>query len=788
MLGPPGIGKSFALLLLTQLLIAGTWCSYTYVTAKGLGAPGKANACLVMIFEDAPSTTLGVSGGSGGGAKKNASSDQENMMKQFLTSMELVIGSVTMDPKRAAEKVKCETGCIVFAAMNDSSHLFPKPVLDRFMVSVSAEEASSGVLDDGSRGVSMMSKTQRAKDDAVRDAMSKLKISWARRQMLVAHIFHMESCGLLHKINLTTADTFYAMVAEIAKKRHIDMERSRPLERYRMMVRVMVVLNAIDLLWDSPHSPLADVPFSMDHFLMVDKYLVASVQMGVFAMGLMSRQWQDNAKAAIVSTMKKCWYPEANRRAKAYQKLKPLNFDGTDPLLDEIGMEAPQPPENYSIFKGAGAGNRPGQRGGAQPMSSEARVYETDKAVYDGMRDEKKHWMYDTVAMGSPLLNMMPQTGAKNPSIDEVVAHLTSKLIPHLPCKFLPLEVAGKIKTMLTETVIVTRKKMTEHGLVEVHAQECAQLVIDGSCIRMAFPTLIAADEGADALFKCVEEAVTIIYVMSQPLPGDKPCQPYEGHAKFMYGQTEPKKGARFVWRMVYADKAKAAKLMADPVARNDACRIYNPSYAEDAVQVVTQNFMKSMDPDWYSTRPMMRFFAAGTPFTVYNCNLDSLAANERADQLGLSYDDQHKILPSNDCTRSDPAIAAHFQRLAESRDTTLLTYPDCFKGRDQVAVKAIWDARHKTHPREFSSQAQMDRLRERQRRRPSIYTMPSKEPPPDENVEDMDMDVDPDFSPPLERQAAFVDYAPMSPSTRERIRAFEAEEEEDERDAAEDV
>ena len=81
--------------------------------------------CLIMIFEDAPSSTFGASGGSGGGAsgKKQATSDQENLMKQFMTSTDMSVQSVTMEPKRASEFFRCETSCVIMAAMNASIQL-----------------------------------------------------------------------------------------------------------------------------------------------------------------------------------------------------------------------------------------------------------------------------------------------------------------------------------------------------------------------------------------------------------------------------------------------------------------------------------------------------------------------------------------------------------------------------------------------------------------------------------------------------------------------------------------
>lgn len=612
LLGPAGIGKSFALIIITQLLIAETWRSYTYVTAKAMATPGKGNACLIMIFEDAPSSTFGASNGSGGAGKKNATSDQENLMKQFMTSTDMSLQTITMEPKRAGEFIRCETSCVVFAAMNDPSSMFPFPVLDRFCVTVSAEEVPDA--NDPAAG-NLMGKTQRQRDPAVKLASAELKGWWARRQILCAYILHMESCGLLATIDVSVSDAFFAMVATLAKARHVNMERSRPLDRYRMIVRMMVVLNAIDLLWDSPQSPIAGLPFSMDHFLLVDKYLVATVQMGVFAMGLVARQWQDSARSSIVKVMKKNWFPHADERVAAYEKLAPLSKDGSDPLLHQL-PRAPVPPDGYHPFRGKA------------PASAAVSVYEEEAAIYDGMRNERKYWMYDSCKLGGALISAPPQNGNKGADLDATITHMARQLHPLLPGRFLHSEIEGKLRAMTTDMVQVRRNRVGVYDLddnpnpdfFDVHTQDSAQLFIDGDVLRMALPTLKHADDGADVLYQCVQEVVTIIYAMGQPLPGMPARANSEAHASFLYGETEQRKGGRHVWRVVKADKAKARAL-----DRDMACRVYNPAYAETSMQTATQTFLKAQDPEYYNERTMRRLFSAKRPFTIMDANMDEV-------------------------------------------------------------------------------------------------------------------------------------------------------------------
>ena len=506
--------------------------------------------------------------------------------------------------------------------------MFPEPVLDRFCVTVSAQEESENPDDKNSHmTMSMMAKTQRVNDPAVKTASSVLKAHWARRQMLSAYIFHLESCGILDQIDLSCTDAFYSQVARAAKKRHIAMERARPLTRFRMIVRTLVVLNAIDLLWDSPESPLVGIPFSMDHFLLVNKYLVASVQMGVFAMGLLARQWQDSCRATILSAMRRHWFVNAKKRIAEYHALVPLRRDGSDPRMDEVLQEAPQAPEGYSVFN-FGRGIKPGTK--PPPRDAAFKAHDDEMAMYDAMRDEKKFWMYDTCMMDGKHISPMPQNGKAAPTTEEVVDHLANKIHPLLAKKYLLSEVRGKIKAMLADQVQVRRRKVGMMGKddgteedeedLDWHAQDCAQLLIDGNSVRIAMPTLEHADDGADVIFGCVQEVVNIIYAMSQPAPGQPVPATYDPrtHASFLYGETEQRKGARFVWRMIHADKKKVAEM-----DRTVACRIYNPSFAEDAVQTSTQILLKAQDPDYYDRRAMNRLFSAVNPYTVYDVNMD---------------------------------------------------------------------------------------------------------------------------------------------------------------------
>jgi len=712
-LGPPSVGKSFALILLTRLLLEGTWRMLSYMTPKALAVPGKQNACLIMIMEDAPSSTFGVTGGSGGkGGQKGATSDVENMIKQFLTSKFIAVQTITMEPKRAGEFIRSDTSCVVFAAMNDDSTAFPKPMLSRFCVSISAEDTTQQ-SDDG--GANLVGRAGRAGQAPMVEAMALMGFVWSRRQILIAYLFHMESCGILKTIDVACADMVFAIVARLTAKRGlvITAER-RAIDRFRMIVRVLVALNAISLVWSTPDSPVLDTPHSIEHFLLTEKHLFATVEIAIFALGLTSRQWQDNVRAHIILAMKEHWFPRADEAMDKYKTLAPL------PYGDVIGADAPTAPApevpdgvwipNLPAGPGASARGPPSKKVLEQLAKPEVQRFLEEKQAYDGMEMERKMWMYDSCQIGGREIPAMPANGARVPTIDDQINFLADQIMPVLPKKYLKAEVVGKIKAMTTDMVSVRRLQCGPYGEPDpdnaseddYFQQERQQLVIEPGYIRLAIPVLQQAKDGAEVLFQCAQDAVSIIHFMTKsPMTH-----------KVMYAEPEPESQTRYIMRMCVADPNIDKRYVPAEI-----CRISNPAFASGATKVVTQNMLKSVDPNYYDEGNMFRLFSADLPFTVINMDMDVAAALRRADDLGLSAADQHQA-PSNDPTVYNRVYHAHYHKNNANR----MMYPDCFSERNRPAFLAKWEARFKRSPDDFMSTSEHMRLLRRQQARPSVY------------------------------------------------------------------
>lgn len=640
-----------------------------------------------MVLEDAPSSTLGATGGSG--SKNAATSDTENIFKQFLTSTTITVQSLVLDPARKADVVTAETACVVFAAMNDSSSKFPFPILDRFCVTIAAQSDNSNKSTDDAMTANMLMLTQRFNEESVKLALAELKLSWHHRQMLMANILYMESCGLLPPIDLGVADTIFMRVAQRARLRSVDMEtRQRNVERYRMIVRALVVVHAIDLLWSAPDSPIMGKVHSDMHFLLAQKYMYATQEIAIFALGLVARQWQDTMRGDMLTAMKRHWFPRAD--ALIRESSHSLSYHEAYPNGKQRVLDAKAP----SML----------------PRSNNSHDSH-DHTNYDSQDYERKFWMYAKCTFGENGLPPMPSTGRAVPSPSDVLLFMANKLIPHMERKYLPAEVAAKLAEMTQDTVTVTRTLEFEgEDMPEIETEVRPQLVVEHDHFRLALVTMQHAAEG-DVIFKAVEDVVTVIHETN-------PC---EDNQSFLYGETENTIGARDVWRIARAGSVAERRLDLDQMQR-----VYSASYTDAATKTITQNALKHINPVYADERGMRRLFASQTPFVVHDMDMDKYHALKRADALGLSHADQCAA-PSNDRRERDKA---HRKYYAHGRDPDTgkrfpkpLAYPECFLRRDVAKHKLAIEEEFRKNKKDFMLSHKFKELQKRQAVRPSLYS-----------------------------------------------------------------
>jgi hypothetical protein len=712
LLGPPGVGKSFAVLLLTRMLVAGTHMMLTYLTPKALAANGREMSWMCILLEDAPATLFGVKSGKGASAGASAGTDVVNMFKQMLTSMDIVARSLEMEPKRAGVTIKAEASLIVFACLNEDTSAFEPAVRDRFCVTVSAAEAKQDPND--TVRASLSNQASRSNQMPVKEAEKEMKLQWNRQQVLCAIGLLMESCGMFLPIDTSAADRVFHMVYRRAMAKNIDMEeRRRNKLRFQMLVRVQCMAGAVDSVFNSPLSPVAGQKYHPSHWLHLEKYLVSTIEMGTYCIGMLARQWQDNTSASLVHTIKKKMFPHFDEILTTYSTLEPL----AAPAPGESHSLHSSAPNNYDGSKPQApvhpfGGRKPTR---AQEESSEWAQYRDQEVLYQAIETTENYWMYATINFGSQQLPVVPGVSSRAPTQEELIEHVSHVISGQLSKRFLAKEIQGKIREMTTSSVKVSRLQhvVSDYDTEPVAVtEERPVLILTPECMRIAIPTLQFAGE-TDVLFNECQVVVSILSALAAKRGEDTSV-----YDNLIYGDTEPEANSRFVWRILRVNPNIEAELFSDPLGETMESQVeaWNAAFVEEATFLVTQDILSVSNPAYKDNLYMRRLFDAVVPWTRMDVNFDEHAALCRADLMGLSHHDQHAHL-SNDINKANRAHKEYYRK----NNKTMQHYPECFTVRQPKTYKDKWKKIERERPELFRASTTMKQMRERQTKRRRI-------------------------------------------------------------------
>jgi len=645
----------------------------------------------VIIVEDAPSSLLGVQ--SANKTKSGVSSDLENMIKAFLTSMQANLLTLEMDPTRKGVTVKADCSCVCFFAMNETTGVFADAMLQRFYVSIWNQQEPQ------SESESMVATAARQDAPVVKEAFDKMKIYWNRTQVLVAEILYRMSVGILQDVTFDAAIIFFSLVGVHAKKtRNVSMEDRRKFIRFLNIVRELVVIDVVDLFYDSPLSPIEDEPHHERHFLLTEKLYVATKQHAIFALGQLGDQWQDNLRARCISTMQQIWFRDAKDKARANKTPIPES----EVVDDEPGSgqqqeqkDAPDMPDGFPHWLLSKSPLKYTTKDKeVLDKDPSFREYLARRQEYTGVMQQKKNWMYSDVRMGSQALPAATATRGMVASQGDVIHHLANQLVRHLHPKPLLAEVEAVLYRLLQENGDEMRVVEQMPG-VTYHQVKAGVpvLTIDGDTIRLSVSAIENA-ERSDVIFESCQEVLTDLFNCG----ADEGAGAGATTSTYLYGDTEPSNP--HVWRMVVAQKRPRA-------AGSDPARIHSAEYFDDAMQAQTMDFIRQIQPE---SGDQMKLFKANTPWKVIDMDIDKKAALVRAIGMGLSAEDQ-MASPSNVAQDTDTKLFVHWHNHHTTNGETMPVYPECYPSRDKVLTKEKFSKRYRTNPQDFSMRAEYDSM-----------------------------------------------------------------------------
>jgi hypothetical protein len=674
LLGPAGIGKSFGILILAMLMIPGTYIKATYMTPKAFAVPGKANLMMVFLFEDAAASMYEKA------PKSGTSNDFLNIHKQILTSREITVPTIIMDPKRSADTVK-GAGCVTWiSAMNNSSGTLDFNVKDRYVVSNSSQDNDTSE----SAAAAMMAATQRMDDPAVQNCVENMATVFRRQQRVIAEIEQAEAAGILRPVDLAASDYFFSVLDEICSKHGLNlMARKRHVERYRAMCRVMCFKRVDDLLHQCPGAVFEGIEYDESHVLMAEKYMFTTIQDAVISVLMLGRQWQDKIVTTLIDTIMRCWYPQNHTALQEWEdtvsKVR-LRKDGTPCLRpNEQIPEKPVRPSDMPFVPVAGRK----AAAGAKSLDANHELFLQRSKEYECATESRRDWMYMRAEIGQggavPAMSCSRPSG---PTEDEILDHLAKHITPRMSERFLEAEVKDKLRELMKETILVRRLQFTtddesDEYNTQMYSKEHAKLIISDSCIKLAFPVIRQNHTfGSDLLFRCVEDTCSVLAAAS----GDK----LTAGEFLLAGEFQKQNGCRFLPRKINIESPEALKER--NIDYKALTRRINAGYANVNLQRLIQTNQGQVDKGVYEKSYMRRLYPSNSRYSIMNGSPDKAAALRRAFTIGISHDDMHAH-PS-----SDPFVQhAQFEQLEREMGLhdELMVYPDALNKPDDDAMRS---------------------------------------------------------------------------------------------------
>lgn len=733
-LGEPGTGKSFAVLTMLELIIKGTYIQMAYFSPKAFAVEGRESSMMVVVLEDAPASTFGVS--KNGKAQSTAASDSVNMLKAMLTDNELACKALQIDPRRESPVVIAETGMAFFICMNNHADAYESGITDRFTVTVvSADVTSNGKSEVEQMAPNAISEARRSKDPVVKEAKADFILQCMHEQSLSAMINLRESVGFYLKVDTSAADKVFNMVHNQATRRTVSMtERRRNLDRFRMLVRTQVISEAYMLYFCCPFSPVFNKKWESSMWAGIDKYLVSTVQHGMWSIGELARQFQDSTTSIIMHTMKTEFFP-GKMSAELIDE-----FDTLPPLACAEEL-AHNEHERRRIAAEAARHQFLG-RDHSPPKQTEEEGQEAATTTPPlETEEEATKWMYARVmfsASSDHCIRPVPKQGNREPTPTEVLKHVAQFLHAKLPRKFLLAEVESRLEAMTKANVSVTRLQIDASSAYEgqtiPNTQKCPMLLLQPDRLYLAIPALKMADN-SDVVYSACNVVASVLHRLAKKRK-DGTHKHYEN---MIYGDTEP--DARYAWRMIKIDPhVEEHEFSGHDNKMEDQLEMWNVSFAENSARDMAQDMLSATNPAWSDSRYMDRLFS-GMPWTREDMDFDKQAALERADKLGLCEEDQHGRL-SNDVTVREPILREFYKKRRKAQDKPTWNYPECLSQMKRKEFLEAFKVKEKRNPKLFLASSRAIIMLERQRKRTRVaddasfeLKVVSDSPPPLESV-----------------------------------------------------
>jgi hypothetical protein len=322
-LGTAATGKSFSLMSFIKWLIEGSYFALSTSSTKAFNVAGDPYNGAIIIFEEVPRSlictnttpTNDTSDGSG-------DNDCLNIFKGILSEgqADFATNHGTVDNVAGTgSRTSCKVEACFFMATNENGNNISEPIQTRVHMSRFTDIHRSG---SGSKS----SKKSNQTPDSI--AANEAFITRARRtQALMKKIYNMQTANILPPVEIKIAEIILDDIENESKKMGCttDIKNTRKRLRLIYLIEVLVMIDAIDCVFDTEYSEIQNQPFSHNQMLLVRKYLVATQEHISIALGLLSSAYEDPTLHGIIETCKSKLFDQAIKAR--HKELNDLGFN-----------------------------------------------------------------------------------------------------------------------------------------------------------------------------------------------------------------------------------------------------------------------------------------------------------------------------------------------------------------------------------------------------------------------------------------------------------------------------
>lgn len=303
LVGPPGVAKSFALIMDASTRIPGTTDILTSKSSQSDTGSGCLNGYNEK-WHEIDEKKLGVLPPNGRAGPTDA---ETNNFKMKLTEC-YVARDVTELNKEAGGrqtiKIRIQANGTVQGATNCDINLIPLPTQDRFMIQIIQEFIRPDKTLQQCMEAAANSK------ERLKELHESAKLQSQLMQYRVCLAGMMMRVNLLPKVDTSWASKIFAHVTAKVTEETGQKMKSRLNNRMIAVARNLTLINAIWTVFDSDLSPIREKPFEFEDMLLLTPYLTAGTQEAIMTLGFFRSELEsDRLINQILRTLLDVYFP-----------------------------------------------------------------------------------------------------------------------------------------------------------------------------------------------------------------------------------------------------------------------------------------------------------------------------------------------------------------------------------------------------------------------------------------------------------------------------------------------